>query len=784
VTIETYRDAWGIPHLRAADARELARAQGRVTAHDRAWQLEVERHRAQGTSASFLGAPAVAWDVFARRARLADTARRCFEALERRDPETARWVRAYVAGVNEGLPVGAARTPEFARIGLTPGGWEPWHPLGVWLATHILFAGFPAKLWREEAIRHLGEEAVPLFATDGPGTSGSNGWLLAGSRTSTGHAVLAGDPHRFIEAPGVYQQIRLSCPEFDVIGLAVPGVPGIAHFGHTGTVAWSITNAMADYQDLYRERLRRTGTGIEALAPDGTWTPADHHTETIEVSGNPPLQIEVLETPRGPVIAGGPEGEPETGATRGTPGTADDGDLPTATDGDRPSQGPPALDDESPTFFLAHAPGVADGGRPSQGPPVPDEESGTGGAGGRTHADGEAEALALRYPPRVTEDLGFSALLPLLRARHVTDVDRAFDAWTEPVNVVHAADTAGGTLHRVAGRVPVRSHTNRTRLAPAWLPGHDWQGWHEMPYADITDGVAVMANQRGPATPLGVEFAPPHRADRIRTLLGERHTWSAADMAAIHTDTHLASAAPLLDHLAALDGLTPAAAELRDLLLAWDRRMDADSTDAAAYAAVRSAVVRHLAAHPAFAALTTLTRHPDPPEVLLPWLALTPRIVFALEHLLRAEELYGVDRPAVVRAAVEEVAADPPTGTWGDTHRLTPWQALPETSYDDGPALSGDHDCVLCTSTVPGLTDRSARGPAARYVWDLARRDDSLWVVPLGADGSPGAPHHTDQLPLWLKGDLVPVVTDWDRLKRADLTDLTDLTEENARTDV
>ncbi|MGW7423155.1 penicillin acylase family protein [Streptomyces sp. NPDC054813] len=757
MTTKTYRDPWGIPHLRAADARELARAQGRVTAHDRAWQLEVERHRAQGTSASFLGSPAVAWDVFARRARLADTARRCFEALERQDPETAEWVRAYVAGVNEGLPAGAARTPEFGRTGLAPGVWEPWHPLGVWLATHILFAGFPAKLWREEAIRHLGEDAVPLFATDGPGTSGSNGWLLAGPRTTTGRALLAGDPHRFIEAPGVYQQIRLSCPEFDVIGLAVPGVPGIAHFAHTGTVAWSITNAMADYQDVYRERLRFTETDVEALGPDGTWQRAERHTETVEVAGEPPMRIEVLETERGPVI---------------TPPT------PTAADGGRPPQGlstpaPAAADGGRPPHGVSTpAPAAADGGRPPQGPPAPGYESRAGGAGGGTYADGEAEALALRYPPRVTADLGFSALLPLLRARRVADVDRAFDAWTEPVNVVHAADTDGGLLHRVAGRVPVRSHTNRTRLAPAWLPGHAWQGWHEMPYGDLTDGVAVMANQRGPATPLGVEFAPPHRADRIRALLDERRTWSAAALPAIHTDTHLASAAPLLDHLAALDGLTPGAAGLRDRLLAWDRRMDADSTGAAAYAAVRSAVVRHLAAHPAFAALA---EPPAYPEVLLPWLALTPRIAFALEHLLRAEELYGIDRPAVVRTAVEEVAAGRPagtgTGTWGDTHRLAPWQALPEPSYD-GPALSGDHDCVLCTSAVPGLTDLSARGPAARYVWDLADRDNSLWVVPFGADGVPGAPHHSDQLTLWLKGDLAPVGTDWDRLELVEETDV------------
>ncbi|MGW7209626.1 penicillin acylase family protein [Streptomyces sp. NPDC054837] len=683
MSAEIYRDVWGVPHLRADSVRELARAQGIVTARDRAWQLEVERHRARGTSASFLGPDALPWDRFVRRARLDDTARRCFEQLERRDPETADWVRAYVDGVNEGLadatlPLGAS------------GHWEPWTPLGVWLGAHILFAGFPAKLWREQAVKHLGEEAVGLFATDGPGTSGSNGWLVSGERTVTGRAVIAGDPHRFIEDPGVYQQIHLSCPEFDVVGLAVPGVPGIAHFGHTGTVAWAITNAMADYQDLYEERLRRTGAGVEALGPDGTWTRASRHTETVDVAGEEPVEVEVIETERGPVVAGGPEG----------------------------------LDDGTPL------------------------------------------ALSLRIPPRVTDDLGFSTLLPLLRARRVADVDRAFDNWAEPINVVQAADTEGGLLHRVAGRVPVRSEANRTRVVPAWEPGHEWQGWHDMPRAGLTqDGVAVMANQRGPARPLGVEFAPPHRANRIAALLAEKDKWSAGDMPALHMDTYLASAGPLLDHLAALRDLTPRAAELTDTLLRWNRRMDADSEDAALYSAVRGAVVRRLAAHPAFAALTS---PPAYPEVLLPWLGLLPRIGFALEHLLRAEELYGIDRPAEIRAAVEEVAAGKPPATWGETHRLYPWRALPDTSYEkhDEPGLSGDHDCVLCTSAVPGLTDLAARGPAARYVWDLARREDSRWVVPFGASGVPGSPHHRDQLPLWLSGDLVPVVTDFEQLSK------------------
>ncbi|MFJ2833132.1 penicillin acylase family protein [Streptomyces sp. NPDC087263] len=688
MTVEIYRDAWGIPHLRADSALALARAQGRVTAVDRAWQLEVERHRFQGTSAGFLGAEAVAWDRFARQARLDDTARRCFAALERRDPETAAWVVSYADGVNEGLVEGGRRAVEFAETGLVPGRWEPWTPLGVWLGTHILFAGFPAKLWREQVMRRLGAEAVELFATDGPGTSGSNGWLVSGARTVTGHALIGGDPHRFIEDPGVYQQIHLACPEFDVVGLAVPGVPGIAHFGHTGHVAWAITNAMADYQDLYRERLRQGGSSsVEALGPDGTWRSAARHVERVEVAGGSSVEVEVIETERGPVIIGGV---------------------------------------------------------------------------------GAEESISLRYPPRVTEDLGFSALLPLLRARQVADVDRAFDLWAEPVNVVQAADTAGGLLHRVAGRVPVRSADNRTRIVDAWEPGREWRGRHdEMPHAAGAE-IAVMANQRGLATPFGVEFAAPHRAARIQELLHTQAKWAAGDMAALHMDTHLASAGALLDHLAALgEELSPSAVALLDQLLGWDRHMDAESVGAAAFAAVRSAVVRRLAAHPA---LAVLADPPPYPEIFLPWLALTPRVAFALESLLRAEELYGIDRAAVVGAAVEDVAADWTPRTWGETHRLAPWRAVAVTSYDE-PGLSGDHDCVLCTSAVPGLSDLSVRGPAARYVWDLADRDQSLWVVPLGADGVPGAVHHRDQLPLWVKGDLVRVTTDWNVLTKENHAD-------------
>ncbi|WP_328927797.1 penicillin acylase family protein [Streptomyces sp. NBC_00190] len=675
-TYEVYRDPWGIPHLRAADALGLAYAQGRVTVFDRAWQLEVERHRAQGSSASFLGADSAAWDTFARQCRIDDTARRCHAAL---DPETAAWVGAYVDGVNDGLTAGAARDERFARTGLTPTPWEPWVPLAVWTATHILFAGFATKLWRERVARALGEEAVTLFATDGPGTAGSNGWLVPGDRTATGAAIIAGDPHRFIEDPGVYQQMRISCPEYDVLGLAVPGVPGLAHFGHSGTAAWAITNAMADYQDLYTERLRGEGPTLEALGPDGGWEAVARHTETVTVAGGADIEVEVLETARGPVVVR--EGE---------------------------------------------------------------------------------ETLSLRYPPRVRRDLGFAALPALLRARTVADIDRALDGWAEPVNVVHAADSAGGLLHRVAGAVPLRDPANRLRPVPAWDQRYVWQDWAPTP-AEPVQGFAVMANARGIASPLGVEFAPPHRANRIRELLSGSRDWSPKAMADVHADTHLASAEPLLALLPALDDLSPAAQALRTRLLAWDRHMAADSTDATVFSALRTAVVRRLAADPVFA---DLAGAPTGPEVFHPWLYLVPRVGYALEGLLTTSLLPGLDRVAHVRAALEETAATgAPDTPWAEVHRLSPWSALPDPEAR-WPGLGGDHDCVNATSSVPGFTDLTARASAARYVWDLARREDSLWAVPLGADGVTGSPHHRDQLPLWARCELVPVVTDWSRLTK------------------
>lgn len=648
MTYAIYRDEWGIPSIRANSVAAVAFGQGHAAATDRAWQLQVERWRSEGRLAEHVGVDEVGWDRFARRALLAGTARRCFENL---GAAARAFVTSYVDGVNAGLPAGAAAAPEFAAIGCeTVEPWEPWHPLGVFLVQHILFGTFPNKLWRAHVEATMGPDAAELFSIEG--AAGSNAWARP--------YEIAGDPHRIIELPGIYQQVRLACDEFDVVGLAFPGVPGVPHFGHAGTVAWAVTNAMADYQDLYREELRRVGGGVEARGPHG-WEPVPARVEDILVRDGDPVPVEIVETPRGPVV--------------------------------------------------------------------------------------DDAGISLRYPAMVDADLGFDALLPLLRATTADDVAHALRGWVEPVNSVLVADSSGAVLQLTAGRVPLRDGRCREAPVPAWEARYHWRPGYAPFHRAAVTGVAVNANDRRPdVADLAREFAPPHRGRRIAQLAGAGAT--------AHTVTHdcVLDATALRELLA---GLAPdgAAGRLRERLLAWDGRMSADSVEAGAYAAWRAALARRLHDSPAFAALKAPSEYD---ELFTPWTDPLGRIGLALDTIVST-----MDVAAEAAAALHDAAGLPPV-EWGSRHRLFPIRLDVGV---DVPALAvrlaGDNDCVLATSSVPGVSDACWRGPVARYVWDVRDRTKSRWVVPFGASGVSGDPHFADQLRLWAAGELLPIETDW-----------------------
>ena len=271
VDFDLFRDDLGIPHVRAASETAVAYGQGWVTAQDRGLQVEADRMRAEERFADVAGAAGAAWDRFAARERLAEAARAIHDAL--RPPERA-WLAAYADGVSAGLVAGGRDVPELAGVPHRP--WAPWTPIGVFLATHVLFNGFPNVLWRAHVARRLQVPGVPLervlelFAADAGATSGSNAWAVHGSFTESGSPLVAGDPHRTLELPGPYQQVRLVCTDpaapYDVLGFAFPGVPGIPHFGHAvspggSSVAWGITNALAHHVEVVADGADSAGPG-------------------------------------------------------------------------------------------------------------------------------------------------------------------------------------------------------------------------------------------------------------------------------------------------------------------------------------------------------------------------------------------------------------------------------------------------------------------------------------------------------------------------------------------
>ena len=689
------RDRWGIAHLRADDVLELARLQGREAARDRAWQMEYSRWRMEGRTAEHVGVDGLPWDRFARQVRLEPTARAWHAAL---DAETRDFVDAYVDGVNEGMPLGLAGAPEIRLLGLegyaeAPRPWEPWTPLGIFWAIHVIFGTFPVKLFNAHVVEQLGPEWLDLFHVEGgPWQAGSNAWVIGGHRTATGLPLVAGDPHRTIELPNAYQQVGLACPEFDVVGFTFPGVPGVQHFAHAGGVAWAITNAMADYQDLTTEQLREHEGRLEARGVDD-WEAVERGVETVIVRDADPVEVPWAVTVRGPIVTGLERALDSLGAQAGP---ARDGALPAS-------------------------PGPA--------------------------------AYSLRTPSQVTGDLGFGALLPLLRSRTVDDVTSALARWVEPVNSAVVADTSGAMRHLVVGKVARRHADNRVLPVPAWDPRHRWEGWTAGPVTDVED-VMVSANDRASGGGLGVEYATPHRATRIRELIGDRTGLMAGDCAAIHMDT-LNGQARLMRELVSAAGVEGPAAAVRDELLAWDGRSETDSRGADVFSAWRHELVQWVAEHPRVAALHEPTGH----SILFEgWLNVPLQIGSTWGAFARGAHRVGIDIVEGVCVALERVAAQGDRVTlWGDRHWFDPIHAL--DGWAAAPLLpqlpvAGDSGCVLAAGSTPGVTDRCYKGPVARYVWDLADRDASRWVVPGGASGDPGSQHFGDQLDAWLSGRL------------------------------
>ncbi|MBK8248498.1 MAG: penicillin acylase family protein [Gemmatimonadetes bacterium] len=303
--VEVRYDARGVPHIFAPREEDAIRALGYVVARDRLFQLDLQARAGAGTLTELLGARALPLDSVPRHLGMARAVERAWAALPA-DGVTRRYAEAYADGVNAYIAtVDAAALPvEYKLLGRQPVPWAPRNVLALaarmaWTLSYgpnererqlaeglvgpaAADALFPVVSPVQEPIQPTGRgmatfdtlpipgpgapdsQAValgrllprsPTADADGHGSRifASNNWAVAPSRSRSGKALLAGDPHLELTLPSIWYEAHLVVPgQLDTYGVTIPGSAGML-IGFTRDLAWSLTNTGADVLDFYRE---------------------------------------------------------------------------------------------------------------------------------------------------------------------------------------------------------------------------------------------------------------------------------------------------------------------------------------------------------------------------------------------------------------------------------------------------------------------------------------------------------------------------------------------------
>ena len=333
--ISIYRDEYGIPHIKAKNSYDAFFGQGFATAQDRMWHMEYDRKRAYGKLSELVGVSGLDNDEFMGSLNIISNVKDDFDQL---DKSAKEMYVAYSDGVNAYLNSKDTLPIEFDLINLTIDSWQPWDCLAVFKVRHIMMGVFEGKIWRSSLLKEFQiDKLVNLFrgyeknnlvivppqklfdseeldATEYFAKAleyiddlseidiGSNSWVIGGEHTLSGKPMIAGDPHRGLDTPSVYYQNHISCDEFDVIGLSFPGCPGFPHFGHNKNVAWCVTHAGSDYQDLYIEKIRNID-GIMQYQYEGQWAPLIQDVYNVSILNGKTVKICSYKTRNGYILS-------------------------------------------------------------------------------------------------------------------------------------------------------------------------------------------------------------------------------------------------------------------------------------------------------------------------------------------------------------------------------------------------------------------------------------------------------------------------------------------------
>ncbi len=764
-TVTVIRDKWGVPHIYADNSHDLFLAQGYVTSQDRFWQMEFWRRIGAGRLSEILGKATLSNDLFIRAIGWRRASEADFKLLGPEERDTLQW---YANGVNAFINTHKDNLPlEFTLLGLTgakftPEPWTPvdtitWGKVMAWdlgdnwdtellrsrlltkygdeRGTQIINALWPAypadhpfMVPRDVAWRNLGQggvaEAADLRALLQTGKEGigSNNWVIAGSKTTTGKPLLANDMHLAIQMPSIWYEVGLhcravsaSCP-YSVTGFVFPGVPGVV-VGHSDRIAWAVTNLGPDVQDLYIEHVNPQDPNQVEF--QNKWEDVQVIPEAVRVTGkNLPQDFE-------------PTANMQVSYDAATNVTSVVFDVRVTRHG-------PILNDV--VKSLRNSP----------------------------------DAVAMKWTAIQPGANVIPALLMIDRAQNWNEFREALKHWDVPSQNFIFADVDGNIGYQSPGLIPMRASGDGSLPVPGWTGEYEWTGY--IPFDQLPsrynpkEGFIATANNAvvDDKYPYFIsrDWDRGYRAQRITDMIQAKAKLSADDIKAIQGDGYDLFADQLMPYLQVLRAGTPTQRSALDALVKWDRVAKRDSVGASVFEALTFHIIED-----AFGDELG-------PSLASDYIGAGSTQRAAIAALLdRANDPMWNDigtsdraetRDDILQRAFEETCQELQTRLGGDVNKWN-WGRLHTTTFFNGSlgksgiapieaifnrgpvATDGTGIAVNATSFSSDADSRYTviHGPSERYIADLADWTRSLSVHTTGQSGQPYNKHYDDFIDLW-----------------------------------
>jgi len=291
------RTQYGVPHISGPTFEAVSFGFAYCQAEDHLENVLRGILGARGELSQTFGAGAdnqnVNADLFARQFRIHA---RAVETYHQMDPDYQSACQGFACGLNYYVA---------QHKGIAPA-WAPTvtaHDVAAYGVAGVMRFAFNRGNILKDFLKAKGQDVARLVADADEATLGSNMWAVAPSRSTSGNALLMGNPHQPWAPVSTYYEAHLIVPgKLNFYGSTFIGRP-ILTSGWNEHLGWSHTVNYPDLEEIYE--LTLDPAKEDHYLFDGGSIPLHRDTVALKVSGPDQPRMEVREfwhSPLGPVV--------------------------------------------------------------------------------------------------------------------------------------------------------------------------------------------------------------------------------------------------------------------------------------------------------------------------------------------------------------------------------------------------------------------------------------------------------------------------------------------------